>query len=60
MSKDPAAEGQDQLEARGGGEPTFKNPLFQHSNVVGSRKKPWRTLKQLLAAEAALDWPEVH
>ena len=37
----------------------FKNPSFQHSNVSGSRKKPWKTLKQLLAAEAALDWPEV-
>jgi hypothetical protein len=37
----------------------FKNPSFQHSNVVGGRKKPWRTLKQILAAEALLDWPQV-
>ena len=41
-----------------GGEPSFKNPNFQHSNVVGARKRPWKTLKQVLAAEAALDWPE--
>ena len=40
------------------GEPSFKNPNFQHSNVVGLRKRPWKTLKQVLAAEAALDWPE--
>ena len=44
--------------AQKGGEPSFKNPNFQHSNVVGSRKRPWKTLKQVLAAEAALDWPE--
>ena len=37
----------------------FKNPSFQHSNVVAGRKKPWRTLKQILAAEALLDWPQV-
>lgn len=36
----------------------FKNPSFQHSNVVAGRKKPWRTLKQILAAEALLDWPQ--
>ena len=41
-----------------GAEPSFKNPHFQHSNVVGSKKRPWKTLKQILAAEAALDWPE--
>lgn len=40
-------------------EPSFKNPNFVHANVVGNRKKPWRTLKQILAAEAALDWPQV-
>ena len=44
--------------AQKGGEPSFKNPNFQHSNVVGLRKRPWKTLKQVLAAEAALDWPE--
>jgi len=38
--------------------PVFKNKNFQHSNVVGTRKKPWRTLKQILAAETVLDWPE--
>ena len=44
--------------AQKGGEPSFKNPDFEHSNVVGLRKRPWKTLKQVLAAEAALDWPE--
>ena len=39
-------------------EPSFKNPNFEHSNVVGTRKKPWKTLKQVLAAEAGLDWPQ--
>jgi len=39
-------------------QPKFKNPNFKHANVIGLKKKPWRTLKQILAAEAALDWPE--
>ena len=61
MSKRPLEE-EETKEQEGGrkseGFP-FKNPSFQHSNVSGSRKRPWKTLKQLLAAEAALDWPEV-
>ena len=36
----------------------FKNPNFKHSNVVGNKKKPWRTLKQILAAEQSLSWPD--
>ena len=36
----------------------FKNPNFKHSNVVGNKKKPWRTLKQILAAEQSLTWPD--
>jgi len=60
MSKRPLEE-EESKEQEGGrkseGFP-FKNPSFQHSNVSGSRKRPWKTLKQLLAAEAALDWPE--
>ena len=36
----------------------FKNPNFKHSNVVGNKKKPWRTLKQILAAEQSLTWSD--
>lgn len=36
----------------------FKNPNFKHFNVVGNKKKPWRTLKQILAAEQSLSWPD--
>lgn len=40
----------------------FKNPDFRHSNqvVVGGqiKRKPWRTLKQILAVEQSLVWPE--
>ena len=36
----------------------FKNPNFKHSNIVGNKKKPWKTLKQILAAEQSLAWPE--
>jgi len=39
-------------------EPVFKNPNFKHSNIVGNKKKPWRTLKQILSAEQSLLWPE--
>jgi len=40
------------------GQHVFKNPNFKHSNVVGNKKKPWRTLKQILAAEQSLTWPD--
>ena len=36
----------------------FKNPNFKHSNIVGVKKKPWKTLKQILSAEQCLTWPE--
>ena len=36
----------------------FKNPNFKHSNIVGVKKKSWKTLKQILAAEQSLTWPE--
>jgi len=38
--------------------PVFKNPNFKHSNTVGNKKKPWKTLKQILSAEQSLTWPE--
>ena len=36
----------------------FKNPNFKHSNIVGVKKKPWKTLKQILSVEQSLTWPE--
>jgi hypothetical protein len=39
-------------------QPVFKNPNFKHLNLVGNKKKPWKTLKQILAAEQSLTWPE--
>jgi len=39
-------------------QPVFKNPNFKHSNIVGNKKKPWKTLKQILSAEQSLTWPE--
>jgi len=39
-------------------QPVFKNPNFKHTNIVGSKKKPWKTLKQILSAEQSLTWPE--
>ena len=41
--------------------PPFKNPNFRHSNqvTVGGqvKRKPWKTLKQILAVEQSLPWP---
>ena len=39
-------------------QPSFKNKNFEHSNKVGTKKKAWRTLKQILATEQALPWPQ--
>ena len=36
----------------------FKNPNFKHANIVGVKKKPWKTLKQILSAEQSLTWPD--
>ena len=36
----------------------FKDPNFKHSNIVGNKKRPWKTLKQILASEQNLNWPE--
>ncbi len=27
----------------------FKNPGYEHKNIVNGKRKPWRTLKQILA-----------
>ena len=45
-------------ELREKGRFVFKNPNFKHSNIVGVKKKPWKTLKQILSAEQCLTWPE--
>jgi len=39
-------------------QPVFKKPNFKHSNIVGTKKKPWKTLKQILSSEQSLTWPE--
>ena len=48
----------EQLESQTETSFVFKNPNFKHSNIVGGKKKPWRTLKQILAAEQSVSWPE--
>ena len=45
-------------ELREKGRFVFKNPNFKHSNIVGVKKKPWKTLKQILSAEQSLTWPD--
>jgi hypothetical protein len=27
----------------------FKNPAFLHKNILNGKRKPWKTLKQILA-----------
>jgi hypothetical protein len=27
----------------------FKNPSYEHKNIINGRRKPWRTLKQILS-----------
>ena len=27
----------------------FKNPNYEHKNIINGKRKPWRTLKQILA-----------
>lgn len=39
-------------------QPSFKNKNFEHSNKIGNKKKAWRTLKQILAVEQSLPWPQ--
>jgi len=37
---------------------SFKNVDFQHLNISNGKKKPWKTLKQVLSQEQSLVWPE--
>lgn len=36
----------------------FKNQDFVHANVQNGKKKPWKTLKQILAQEQSVEWEE--
>ncbi|XP_026464998.1 INO80 complex subunit C-like [Ctenocephalides felis] len=36
----------------------FKSTTFEHTSKVGNKKKVWKSLKQILASEKALKWPE--
>jgi len=36
----------------------FKNKDYQHTNNVGGKKKPWKTLKQILTLEQSYSWPD--
>jgi len=36
----------------------FKNEDYQHANICNGRKKPWKTLKQILSQEQSLAWPD--
>jgi len=36
----------------------FKNKDFQHANVSNGKKRPWKTLKQILSQEQSLSWPD--
>ncbi|KAL1130536.1 hypothetical protein AAG570_011782 [Ranatra chinensis] len=38
--------------------PIFKDPSFQHTIKTSSKKKTWRSLKQIIAQERSLPWPE--
>ncbi|XP_022198828.1 INO80 complex subunit C [Nilaparvata lugens] len=35
----------------------FKDAQFQHTSKVNTKKKVWRSLKQIIAQERALPWP---
>lgn len=36
----------------------FKDPKFEHTRKSSNKKRAWRSLKQILAMERALVWPE--
>jgi len=36
----------------------FKNPDYMHRNIQNGKRKPWRTLKQVIAQEQSSTWPE--
>ncbi|XP_063237476.1 INO80 complex subunit C [Bacillus rossius redtenbacheri] len=37
---------------------TFKDPAFQHTSKSNNKKRAWRSLKQIIAQERALPWPD--
>ncbi|XP_068233138.1 INO80 complex subunit C-like [Palaemon carinicauda] len=38
--------------------PVFKNPEFQHSAFLSSKKRGWRNLKQIISLERGYTWPQ--
>jgi len=36
----------------------FKNPDYMHRNIQNGKRKPWRTLKQVIAQEQSSTWQE--
>jgi len=36
----------------------FKNPDYVHRNIQNGKRKPWRTLKQVIAQEQSSTWQE--
>ena len=38
--------------------PVFKDPDFQHSSKTSNKKRAWRSLKQIVAQERAVQWGE--
>ncbi|KAK9703270.1 YL1 nuclear protein C-terminal domain [Popillia japonica] len=40
--------------------PVFKTVSFQHTSKSANKKRAWKSLKQIVAAERALPWPEDH
>lgn len=37
--------------------PVFKKATFE-DNSIGNKKRAWKSLKQILATERTLQWPE--
>ncbi|XP_069690208.1 INO80 complex subunit C isoform X2 [Periplaneta americana] len=48
-----AAEGDEVKEEK---RPIFKDPDFQHSSKTSNKKRAWRSLKQIVAQERAVQW----
>ena len=44
------------------GEPSTQFPVFKKAtledNSIGNKKRAWKSLKQILATERTLQWPE--
>lgn len=38
--------------------PIFKKATFEDNSSIGTKKRAWKSLKQILATERTLQWPE--